>query len=122
MKLKKELEELKLQLGMLQKLECTEEQNAVYRTYIAQGKPLPTGIFTNYTPGSPIEFATFYTIQSTALSKEELAEYIQYKQLRSLITIKRCVVFFTVLTIISLICSLVLTISIVSGLSELSSF
>ena len=48
---------------------------------------------------------------SNSLSNDELAEYIQYKQLKSIITIRKCVVFFTVLTVISLVCGLILALS-----------
>ena len=51
---------------------------------------------------------------SNSLSKDEIAEYLQYKQLKSIITIKKCVVFFTVLTIISLVGSLILALKMFS--------
>ena len=38
------------------------------------------------------------------MTEEEIAEYLRYKELKMLRTIKNCVVFFTTLAVISLVC------------------
>ena len=106
MNLTKELEQLKYTLGILQEADCPDSENEEYRKLLSQGKSLPDGILRR-NPDSSDEYALFYTIKETKLSKDELSEYIQYKQLRTLMTIKNCVVFFTVLTVISLVCGFI---------------
>ena len=110
MKLTKELEQLKYKLGILQEVDCTYEEDEKYREMLQENKPLPDGILCRNPEGSA-EYASFYKVERTTLSEDELAEYLQYKQLKSIITIKNCVVFFTVLTIISLVCGLILTLA-----------
>ena len=102
MKLTKELEQLKRDLGVMQEVDCTEEENQEYLKLQRENKPLPNGVFTRHRNGS-IDALEFYRFQEISLTKEELFEYIQYKQLHTLMTIKKCVVFFTILIIISLI-------------------
>ena len=113
MKLAKELEQLKYELGVLQGVDCSYEENKKYRELLQENKPLPNGILRRDPDGS-VEYASFYKVERTALSKDELSEYLQYKQLKSIITIKNCVVFFTVLTVISLTLSLILALSMFS--------
>ena len=113
MKLTTELERLKYELGILQEVDCSYEENEKYRNLLQKNEPLPNGILRR-NPGGSVEYASFYKVERTALSKDELAEYLQYKQLESIITIKKCVVFFTVLTVISLVCSLILALSMFS--------
>jgi hypothetical protein len=102
MKLAKELEQLKYELGILQEVDCSDEENEKYRKLLQKNEPLPNGIL-HRNPDSSTEYASFYKVEKTVLSKDELSNYIQYKQLKTLTTIKNCVVFFTVLTVISLI-------------------
>ena len=113
MKLTKELEQLKYELGILKEVGCSDSETEEYRKLLSQDMPLPDGILRRDPEGS-IEYASFYKIERTALSKDELIEYMQYKQLKSIITIKKCVVFFTVLAVISLICGLILALSMFS--------
>ena len=111
MKLTKELEQLKHKLGILQEVDCTDSENEEYRKLLSQGASLPDGVLRR-NPDSSNEFARFYTVKETELSKDSLSAYLQYKQLCTLITIKKCVVFFTVLTIISLVCSAIAALAI----------
>ena len=113
MKLTKELEQLKYELGILREVDCSYEENEKYRKLLQENKPLPKDILCRY-PDGPVEYASFYKVERTVLSKDELSEYLQYKQLKSIITIKKCVVFFTVLTVISLACSLISAIAMFS--------
>ena len=47
----------------------------------------------------------FYTVFETDLSQQEILEYLTYKKLDLIRTIKNCIVFFTVLTVLSIILS-----------------
>lgn len=96
MKLTKELEALKFKLGILQKVACSESENENFSNLSNQGQPLPEGVMLDDS------FDEYYRVQETSLSKDQLAEYLQYKQLHTLLVIKKCVIFFTVLTILSL--------------------
>ena len=111
MKLTNELEQLKYKLGILQEVDCSDSEILEYRQLLSQGMSLPNGVLRR-NPDSSDEFAMFYTVKESKLSKDELSEYIQYKQLHTLITIKKCVVFFTVLTIISLVCGAIATLGV----------
>ena len=102
MKLTKELTELKYQLGILESTDCTESESEQYRKLLIEGSPLPKGVYVK-DPEIDKKWADFHIVTETKLSKEALNDYIQYKQLSTLLTIKKCVVFFTVLTIISLV-------------------
>ncbi|MBQ2719691.1 MAG: hypothetical protein IJF73_06450 [Clostridia bacterium] len=103
---KSDLNRLKFSLGISQKVQCSEEKTEEYRKLISEGQALPDGVFCENANDTP-EYACFYTVQDAPLTKEELAEYLQYKQLRSIITIKNCVVYFTVISIISLCIALI---------------
>ena len=92
------IKDYKLDLGLLEVLPCTEQENSEYTKMRENGDPLPQGVREYSNP--PNEF---YKIYDPELSKEELAEFLTYKQLSLLNTIKKCVVFFTILTIISLV-------------------
>lgn len=101
-----DLMKIKCALGIQEKNDCTWEEDEAYRRLLIEHKPLPKGVQC-VNPDSEDENKCFCKMEETTLSREELEEYVQYKQLKSLITIKNCVVFFTVLTIISLAASLV---------------
>ena len=105
MAIDEELIRMKCKLGVLKEEPCPEWENRAYRTMLKQGKPLPEGVYkdTNYDD----EEAEFYTIQKTGKSEEETSEYLMLKQLEAIISIKKWVTFFGVLTIISLIISAV---------------
>ena len=106
----KELNELKESLGIREQTPCTLKENEAYVELLKNGQPLPEGVEQN-DPNVEPEYASFHVPQETPLSKEELAEYVSYKQLKTLTTIKNCVVFFTVLTVLSLIGSLIIVLS-----------
>ena len=111
MKLTKELEQLRHDLGILQEVDCSVEENEKYRKMLQENETLPDGIVRRE---GEVEYASFYRLEKTILSKEELAEYLQCRQLKAIETIKKCVVFFTVLTIISLVCALFSVLSLLS--------
>ena len=94
--LKKELLLLKLEFGLSKKVPCSKLLSEKCVELKKSGKSLPEDVFTN--PNGE-----FFTIQELDLSEEEIAEYLNYKKIKMLKTIKNCVVFFTVLTVISMI-------------------
>ena len=106
--IKAELQQLRFDMEFLQKIDCSKEENRTYLKMIKNGETLPDGIYQykDATTGEYVE--SFYTIYDTQLTDAEKQEYIQYKELLHIKTIKNCVVFFTVLTVISLIATVIL--------------
>ena len=99
--LRDELREHKFEFDLLQKIPCTKQQNKEYRQMLKNGDVLPEGVY-SYVYGDG-ETCEFYTIYETDLTESEIQEYLTYKQLSSIRIIKKCVLFFTVLTIIGMI-------------------
>ena len=98
-----ELNTLQYELHLLQKIDCSKEDNKKFKELLKSGQSLPDGIY-SYKSESGEELDVFYTIHKpTELNSEERMEYILLKQFQQIKTIKNCVVFFTVLTVISLI-------------------
>ena len=104
--LRKELEMLKYENDLLQKIPCTKQENKAYEQLLKSGGKLPEGVHILY---GEIEGAKeFYTVYETDLTEAEIREYLAFKQLGYLKTIKNCVVFFTVLTVIGMVAAFLL--------------
>lgn len=114
MNLTEELYAIKCRLGMIREIDCSDSENEEYRKLVSQGLPLPKGVMRRNPEGSG-EYAMYYIVEESPLSREELAEYIQYKQLENIVAIRKCVVFFTVLTIISLIIGAISALAVLVG-------
>ena len=97
--LREELREYKLAFGLLQKNLCTREENERYKQLLENGETLPDGV---YEPSYYGE-VDFYTVSEADLTEAEIREYLTYKQLDLLKTVRNCAVFFTVLTIIGMV-------------------
>lgn len=101
--LKKELNSLQYEIQLMQKIDCSKEDNKKYRELSKQGLPIPEGVYA-YKSDTGEEMYQYYTIHiPTELTKEERVEYIMLKQYQNIKIIKNCVLFFTILTAISLI-------------------
>ena len=99
-----QLRNYKLQFGLLQKIPCSVEENKEYTQLQKEGKPLPEGV-SKYEYANDATHDDFYTLAAPDLTDHELAEYLTYKKLSLLRTIKNCIVFFTILTVIYLVVS-----------------
>lgn len=95
--LKKELRDFYLESLLLQKIDCSNEENKKYSQMKKNNEPLPSGVY-EYEMEN-----IFYTEYKPDLTQEEKLEYIAFKQLKMINTIKNCTVFFTVLTVVSLL-------------------
>lgn len=100
--LRNELKNLRTELDLIQKIDCSNADNKLYRKMKKEGKELPTGIYEykNQT-GEPLDI--FYKLYETDLTFEEKTEYLMLKKICFIKTIKNCVLFFTILTIIGMI-------------------
>ena len=96
--LREKLQEHKYEFDLLQKIPCTKKENEEYKQMLKSGKTLPEGVHAyTYEPDE------FYKIHEADLTEAEINEYLTYKQLSLIRTIKNCVVFFTTLTVIGLL-------------------
>ena len=105
--IKQKLRSYKFDFDLLQKIPCTQEENKAYLDLLKAGQPLPEGVF-RYEYQSGIESDEFYTVYEPELTADEIAEYLTYKKLHMLRTIKNCAVFFVVLTIVSMVLGFIL--------------
>ncbi len=92
------------EFGFIQANPCSNEENEKYNELLKNGGTLPENV-RQYDGGY---WGEFCTISKTDLTEEEKREYITFKQLSLLKTIKNCAVFFTVLTIIDIVAALLL--------------
>ena len=105
--LRKELEMLKYENDLLQKISCTKQENKAYEQLLAKGETLPVDIVSLYEGAqAPSEFCR---VCRTDLTEAEIREYLAFKKLGYLRTIKNSVVFFTVLTVIGMVAAFLLT-------------
>ena len=101
--LREELRTHKFEFDLLQKIPCTKQENKEYQQLLKDGGTLPEGIFAYVYDTGETSTSDFYTIYETDLSESEIREYLTYKKLSLIKTIKNCVLFFTILTIIGMV-------------------
>lgn len=108
-RLREELRQYKFKHNIFRKVPCSKEENAEYHQWIKNGGELPEGVYAeNNSAYDGDTFAyEFYTIEESDLTESEIREYLAYKQLDYIRTIKNCVLFFTVSTIIGMIAYLI---------------
>ncbi|MBR7142675.1 MAG: hypothetical protein IKD06_03965 [Clostridia bacterium] len=103
-----ELRRMRLKAELLVKRPCSPEENEAYRTLTEGNEPLPEGVYRNEEVWDLRQPDSFYTLEDGGLTEGEKQEYILLAQLDQLRVIKGCVIFFTVLTVLSLVLALVL--------------
>ena len=99
---REELVNYKLEFGVLERKPCTEQENKVYVNILKNGGRLPVNTF-QYEALDGEPSAQFYSIAESGLTEAEIQEYLTYKNLKYIKTIKNCVVFFTALTILGMV-------------------
>lgn len=99
--LRNELIKLRYSTGVTSKVVCTKEESAQCNNLKKNNQPLPENIASD-SAGSYMRY------EKTDLSKEELAELFLYRQTSYLYTIKKSMVFFVVLTTISILINVIL--------------
>lgn len=109
MNLKNELEKYRIKHGLISKKPCTSKECSEYEKILAQGGTLPKDIFkeTSIRYDDSEEYM-FYHISETQLTESEIMEYLAYKKLDMIETIKKCIVFFTVIVIIDLVANFIM--------------
>lgn len=101
--LRDELRSYKFEFDLLQKIPCSKQENKDYRNLLKNGGVLPEGVYAYVCDDGETSKTEFYTIYETDLTESEISEYLTYKKLSLIKTIKNCIMFFTVLTIIGMI-------------------
>ncbi|MBP3633934.1 MAG: hypothetical protein J6J43_05130 [Oscillospiraceae bacterium] len=96
-----ELNRMRQEFQVQQKLPCTKEENEHFAALLHSGEQLPEGVYPYY-PEQAENCSEFCRYHTHCFTREELTEYLTYRNLQLLSTIKNCLVFFTVLTIASL--------------------
>ena len=120
MNIKDELRKMKADIGLIEKVACSDAENEQLKT-VAKSGQLPEGIY-QYKMSSTGQYVDKYYRQSEPeLNSEDLAEFLQYKQLaileeqsKKIESIKNMVTFFVVLTVLSVLGSLISVFSLVS--------
>ena len=105
--LRNQLRQYKFDNNLLQKIDCSYEENKEFTKLVKTGQPLPEGVL-QHKPDMGGGFDGFYRLYTSDLSNDEIAEYLTYKQLDVLKTIKGYLTFFVTLTIIGIIGILIL--------------
>ena len=103
--LKKALQAYRFEFDLMQKIPCTKEENKKCQEILKERGELPEGFYAYVYETGEISETEFYTIYQPELTEAEKEEYLTYKQLEYLKSIKNGVKFFVILTIIGLICS-----------------
>ena len=104
--IKEQIEEYRLKYDLYDHTLCTKEENKEYNDLLEQGESLPEDVYPIDSYWSILKNgknSEFLKLIRPELTQEEITEYLMYKKLDILKTIKNCVVFFTVLAVISLI-------------------
>ena len=104
--MKDEFYTLRKKAGLVVESDCSEEDNRRYAQMEKEGMALPKGV---YRYGDfPDEDSEYYTVCEADLTEAQVREYLMLKQCRLLNTIKNCVMFFTILTIIGMVSAFLL--------------
>ncbi len=90
-----------MKYDLYEKALCSQKENQEYKDLLKQGKRLPEDVRTN-DDWRNVNDSEFYRLVRPELTQEEITEYLMYKKLDMLKTIKNCVVFLTVLMIIGI--------------------
>ncbi|MGN0640824.1 MAG: hypothetical protein ACI4JT_07720 [Oscillospiraceae bacterium] len=88
--------------GFRQKQDCTEEENARYLEMIKNGETVPDNVG-RYLDENEQPTDNFYIIINDDMTHEQRMEFLAMKQQEELVSIRKCMVFFTVITILGLI-------------------
>ena len=106
--LKQEMNQLKMDLGIVKKAYCNQEEQEIFKRMEKEGKRISGEKYGEVFADG--ENNTYYRNVEEDLPKEKIEELIAYQQISSLKsiknlleTIKNCAIFFVVLSIISIL-------------------
>ncbi|MBQ4323136.1 MAG: hypothetical protein IJC19_04275 [Clostridia bacterium] len=102
--------QLKYDEGLCKEIDCTEEENHIFLEMLHKKEKLPIDIIRR-TDTNGAALNKFFRVVPMEITHEEIQEYYALKQSKNLNIIKNCVVFFTILAVISLAATLILTLN-----------
>ena len=113
MKAKHLLTQYKYDCHLLERVPCTKEETKEYYEMLKSGQSIPEGIYRD------TDSTALFRVKEVDLTEKETREYLMLEQLKQLRNIKKCMIFFVVLTVISLIFTII---SVVGSLSLVNAF
>ncbi|NOR44790.1 MAG: hypothetical protein GQ534_04320 [Candidatus Delongbacteria bacterium] len=99
--LKQEMNEMMVELGIAKREYCTPEEFELFQEIESKDEELPAGV---YPFRKELERLTYYRMISD-LNSEEQNNLLQFRQILYLKSLKNMMVFFVVITVISMIVS-----------------
>ena len=99
--------QLKHDNGLCQEVLCTEDENHLFLEMVKQKKALPEDVV-RCEESNGTKLDKFYRVVPLEMTHEEIQEFCMLNQIKHLKTIKNCVVFFTVLTVLSLVATILI--------------
>ncbi len=96
------LRDNRIAYGLIERIDCSGEQNAEYARLLKDGGTLPEGVYQYVYDHSTEATGEFYTLSENSLSEADTKEYLTFRKLNYLRTIKNCVLFFTVLAAVGI--------------------
>jgi len=96
-----------IEYGFFRLVDCSDDENAKYSLMKRNGESLPERVRQYKDPKTDKYVDRFYYLIDSKLSDSERLEYLRYLELERIETIKNCVVFFTVLAVVSMILGLI---------------
>ncbi|MBQ7035632.1 MAG: hypothetical protein IJN34_07850 [Clostridia bacterium] len=104
LKLRPKLIALRADAELLERMDCTPEENDTFLHLLEEeGGELPEGVYRYQAASTDLPLNSFYRVRESDLSEAEKQEFILLKQYTQIKTIKKYVVFFTILAVISLL-------------------
>ncbi len=106
--LRNELRAYKFEFDLLQKIPCTKKENKEFEKLLSDGGTLPEGVYPYIYDDGQESTTAFYTVYEPDLTEAEKNEYLTYRKLSMINTIKSCIFFLTVLTVLGMVASLLI--------------
>ena len=103
---KLQIEEYRLKYDLYEQILCTPKENKLFNELSKQGEKLPDDVYPldpDWRKVNNSDSTEFCRLIRPDLTQNDIMEYLMYKKLNMLKTIKNCIVFFTVLMIIGII-------------------
>ena len=113
--LKEAIRSYQYEFNLLQDVACTKKENAEYAELVKAGEELPEGVHAYVDPDGEVSDKVFYRVCAADLTEGERNEYFALTRLSLLKTIKKCVMFFTILAIIGLVSSALVVLLAIAG-------
>jgi hypothetical protein len=114
--LKRKLRELHIKHGVFNQVLCSEEESVSLRLLKKSGEPLPDDIYLKYAHILD-DKGRFYRLTKADITEKEINELLMYQQTSYLKSIKNGVMFFVVLTIITIAIAIIIRLFILFGIS-----